>query len=944
MEYVIIDIETTGLDIQNSAIIEVGAILVEGSTVKGEYHSFVQYDSELPLEIKRLTGITDDILKGAPSVERVLSELKSFIAKCPVVAHNGFNFDFPILESRGLKFTEKHDSMEFAFFILPTNHKGHSVRALAHFFELGEEKHRALDDCKLQHEIIKNLSQFYTKRRKDRRESLKYVASTINWWWTQFLLGEIRPFFSITDLVDKYEPYKKESPEQNRLSLIGDIDTSKIESYFQKVGGKVTEAYSEDRPEQRRMATDISEAFNTEKHTVIEAGTGTGKSKAYLVPSVLFALKNNVPVIIATFTKALQEQLFNKEIPHIKEIISQDIHVSLLMGKTNYVCLKKFEESFQEIYQQSLDRSLYEFRSEGVRFTSRLSYLLLASWICETKRGDWEEVPYWLKERMPKKIESEIRNLDELCDKEACELYDEQKCFLAKARMAARDSDLIIINHALALMGIIEEEIALAPDNPEAPEAKKQYSHTVFPSEAKYIVFDEAHHLEDAATSAWEYVISKVSMNLLLEQLYGVRGIKRYIEAYARRDVDNPFLSSYNLFMNSEQKLRVLVDILFTKALPMAVPFDAETQYKQTKRVELLRQEGKWEFIEKVLSDIFDLLKFTNHSLSYINEHVEDERLKNKIKIRVKGMSRILKKIEVMLDNKKTYVRYLEHSNQELSIKAALISVSQKLKDFVYDNYITITTSATLQVGNDFSFFANRCGTGLIEKEKITYKCYPSSFDYREQVQFFVPKGIVYESKNNAEHLDSCVSLLKSMVIASNGGSLILCSSHSQIEKIYQELKDTLDKANIYLLRQHQGTGITSKVEAFKGDINSVLIGTKALWQGIDVPGESLRSLFIIKIPFRYFGDPIIRARCEAIDDTGHSSYELYYEPLAALELKQGFGRLIRKRTDRGIVVLFDEKLMSRPRILSSLPDGVTPVKAEPNDIVRELHNLAVNK
>ena len=945
MKYVIIDIETTGLDIESSAIIEVAAILINDSTIQAEYHSLIKYKWALPFEIKRLTGITDDMLQDAPSIQHVVSELQTFIKKYPVIAHNGFNFDFPLLERAGIKFEEKYDSMEYAFFVLPVNYTGHSVRALARFFKLEEEKHRALDDCKLQHEILKNLKDCFIKRRKDQREALKYVASSIKWWWVNFLPGQARPCVSIVDLIDEYKSYKKRVPEQDRLSLqTTNIDLREVASCFDRIGGESTEVYSEDRPEQRNMAVSIAEALNSHKHAVIEAGTGTGKSKAYLAPSALFARRNNIPVVIATYTKALQIQLFNKEIPHIKDIISHELRVSLLMGKANYVCLQKFDDAFRGVGQKFFDRSLYEFREGGVRFTSQLSYLLLASWVCETQRGDWEEIPYWLKERrMPKKVANEILNTDELCDKEACELYDAKKCFLAKARMAARDSDLIIINHAIALGGIIAEEIDHPPDNPEAPETQKRYSHTVFPGEAQYIVFDEANHLEDAATTAWENVISGTFMKLFVERLYGKRGIKKYLDSHAKHGATDLFLSSHALFVSTEQKMRILTDSLFSKALPQVAPIDYGSPYKKVERIEVLRNAGQWDTIDKLLTDIFDSLVSVKHSLEDIRDHATDERLKKKVTIRACTVQTVLRKIGVILGTDKEYVRYVENSGNELSLKAALISVAQRLREYVYDNYTTIMTSAAIQVGGDFSFFASRCGTSLIAREKVTYQLFSSSFDYEKQVQFFVPSGVAYNSNDRNNHLSQCIELLKQMVVASNGGALILCSSHEQVDTLYEELKNTLDKANIWLLRQYAGGSVTSIVESFKTDTNSVLIGTKTLWQGIDVPGEALRSLFIVKIPYSNFSDPIIRARREAIDDVGMDSYGLYYEPLAALELKQGFGRLIRKRTDKGIAVLLDENLMNKPRILSSLPPGVHPMRTEPNNIIRELNKLTLS-
>lgn len=537
MNYVIVDIETTGLDIQYASIIEVAAILIKDGKLKDRFSSLVQYKDEIPETIKRITGIKEDMVVGAPPLTEVLEKLKVFIDKYPVVAHNGFGFDFPMLERHGVKFTEKYDSLEFAFFVMPVYPHGHSMSTLSDYFQMPEVKHRALSDCEGEFEVIGKLQSEFTKRPKKKREGLIYAAQKVDWWWAQFLKGTPTPFEHASSLIDKFTPYRKKDPNQDELSVgTKPIDINEVEKYFIPIGNK-SEDYSEDRPDQKKMARLVAKAFNESKHAVIEAGTGTGKSKAYLVPSLLFGLQNSFPVIISTYTKALQDQLFFKEIPHIKATINPDLQVALLKGKKNYVCVNNFEHFEEEIRKESVQRSLYEFKEEGAHFTNRLSYLLLLSWIITTERGDWDEVPYWFKEKMAKRIETDICNFDELCGSGTCDLYDEEICFLARARMRARDADLVIINHALTLSGIFINETKDEGEKEKKEGSKKErvYSHAIFPNEAKFIVFDEAHHLEETATGAWEYRVSFNQLNLLIQQLFGKGGAKYKIEMLGKQ-------------------------------------------------------------------------------------------------------------------------------------------------------------------------------------------------------------------------------------------------------------------------------------------------------------------------------------------------------------------------------------------------------------------------
>lgn len=943
MEYVILDIETTGLDLEHSSIIEVGAILVEKNTVRQKFSSLVHYEGDLPQAIKHITGITEKMLRDAPALSEILPKLTDFISNRPVVSHNGLLFDFPILERVGIKFSEKYDSMDFAFFVLPTNINGHSISVLSQQFGLGEIPHRALKDCELEFSIIKNLQKEYQKRNKKKQEALKYVIELGRWWWSNFLPSAAKKPDFVYNLVDDYVPYRKETSEQEVLSFqTKKIDLNEVNRYFQstqlETGVSSEMDYSEDRPEQRKMAATVATAFNEQKHAVIEAGTGTGKSKAYLVPSILFALRNSIPIIISTHTKALQDQLFYKEILHIKDIINPDLRVAILKGKKNYVCLQKFEEFSDRIISSLSQRSLNESWKSTSKYPMSVAYFLLLSWVIETNRGDWDELPYWIKEGIPKEIEGEICNLDELCTSKTCELYDTKKCFLAKARAGAKDADLVIVNHALTLSGIVAETVFIKPDEDElgAGVLTKHYDHTVLPNEAKFIVFDEAHHLEDDATSAWEYVISRSKIHLLLQQLYGKRGIVAMAKSVANENEkkSDRLLSLVDSFAAKEGDLKLLIDSIFDIILPQLVSENeagVPCSYSMLDEIpNTLPVKGQ---LLESLKELQSKLANIRDTLETLSNEATSEKVSKILFIRSGSIQPVIKALGVILANEGEYVNYLERSGSNIEVKAAPLSVAEILKEQVYDNYHSaILTSATLTVNRNFNFFASRCGTDLVTQEKINYKLFKSSFDYAKQVKFFVPKGIIYDGNSQA-HFEQCVAFLERAIIASGGGALVLCSSHAQVGQLYERLLQPLSQNNIWLLHQSKEMSVSSVVRDFKKDVNSVLVGTETLWQGIDVPGESLRSLFIYKIPYRMPSLPIIKARRAALDLNGEDSFGGYYEPLAAILLKQGFGRLIRKATDRGVVVLLDEKFLHKPRLINSLPEGVYPLAVNPEVI-----------
>ncbi len=942
-EYIVIDIETTGLDLRHSSIIEVGAILISNNKIKDTFSSFIRCEGKIPEPIKYITGITDEMIKSAPNLPEVIARLKDFIDKRPVVAHNGFSFDFPMLESRGLKLNEKYDSLEFSFFVLPCNVGGHSMAALTQYFGIKDVPHRALGDCEIEFQIICELQKEYAKKENKKRETLNFYAEAIEWWWFNFLTGKSSKTDNISDLVSKYEPYRKENVSQGMLvpDTKNSIDLTELDKYF--ISSSLPQApnsemdYSEDRPEQKKMASIVANAFNNHKHVVIEAGTGTGKSKAYLTPSLLFALKNQIPIIISTHTKALQDQLFIKEIPHLKEIINPDLRVAMLKGKKNYVCLQKFKEFSKEVEEELTQRSLYEFGQITTGFSTRLAHLLLASWIIETERGDWDELPYWFKEKIAKRIERDICNIDELCDHGTCEFYEQQKCFLMKARSRAKDADIVVVNHALTLSGIILEKKPTIVGEESTGEVTKAYSHTVFPNEAKFLVFDEAHHLEDDATSAFEQIISDKVFQYIFQQLYGKSGIEFYLNRAAK---ENERLTTlFDKFVKKEHDIQVNTSNLFKVVLPQVVRENDSDGYSTHSMLEEISTSLKGAVVT-CLENIRINLRDIAIIIDAFAEEIDFPRTKKNLQVKVKIIKGVIASIDIVLDDSKEYVKYFKRIGNDVEILAAPLSVAKHLKEYVYDNFDSVVmTSATLTVNKEFDFFANRCGTSLIEKEGIGYHLLKSSFNYEKQVKFFIPKGISY-SEGKDLHIGKSAEFLEKAIFASNGGALILCTSHKQVDSLYGLLEEPLSKKNICLFRQSPGVSVGSVVRDFKKDINSALIGTESLWQGIDVPGISLRSLFICKIPYRQLS-PLIKARRQEVEDSGGNGFSDYYEPLAALMLKQGFGRLIRKRTDSGIAILLDEDLLNRPRLLNSLPEGVYPMRVEPEEIYNEFHKFA---
>lgn len=943
MEYIILDLETTGLNPVTSDIIEIGAILVSEDKIVTKFSELVDPGTNIPAEITRLTGITNKMVKGKLSPEEAISKLKKFIGDLPVVAYNAYGFDIHFLNKYRLKPKNIYDLVDLTFFILPTL-EHYSAQYLAQYFNLGKEKHRALDDCEIEYKILKSLLDNFKKKPKKLKSHLKHISNSHNWWWDSFLDAESASFNSFIDIMPAHQRYRKDTAEQEAFDISNQkLTEEEVDSYFLLNGNKNSE-YAEDRPDQRKMSWDISRSFNEEKHAAIEAGTGIGKSKGYLVPGTLFALKNSIPVVISTYTKVLQDQLFTKEIPHIRTIIKKDLQVALIKGKTNYACLTKADEIYHETADRKLDlHKGYSITREGVKYDRNYSFLLLSSWILQTERGDFDEVPFWLQNRIPKSIEEDLLNHDETCAKGICEGFDANKCFLAKAKLRAKDADIVIINHAVLLTGIIKKELPNeAGENPE--EKKFQYSHSTLSNESKYLVIDEAHFLEDAATSSWDAGVTSGNLAFAMKLIYGRRGVAKNLDhLMANCPINQKELEQhFDKFLSLENSIREREYIFKDPELTHFVGYD-RGRYPISKIVDDdVRDNYEWDIISKNLSEIALSLNTASSSLRKIvkilKDNEGDEKQLNKILKRAEIVSRLSESIMIFLKKDDFYVRYLELFNGELKFLAAPISVATLLKECLYDNFRSVClVSATLKVGENFNFLAERCGLNLIENDKIDYISYDSTFDFPAKMKFMIPRGISYRSEKS-----NFITLIKpfilSAILASKGGSLILCSSYAQVTEIADYLEDPLLKAGINLFRQDRDRSVNSAVRGFRDDKDSVLIGTTSLWHGVDVPGPSLRSLFIIKLPYKSPSNPIFFARCEDLEKKGKKSFFSLSQPLACIDLRQGIGRLIRKKTDQGSVILLDDRLLYSPLLCSAVPKGVTLQKLEQEEILNFLN------
>jgi len=699
----------------------------------------------------------------------------------------------------------------------------------------------------------------------------------------------------------------------------------------------------EDRSQQRDMAACIVASFNGDSVAVVEAGTGTGKSLAYLVPSVLYALKNKERIVISTNTINLQEQLLNKDIPAVRTALGEDFSAILVKGRSNYVCKRKAAFAAQE------NTLLVE-----PELRSELQGVL--AWIKESPTGDRGELPVPPTPEVWERVESEADN----CLRVRCPFY--QECFYYESRRRAARADLLIVNHSLLLSDLAVRS-----------ESENWTMAAVLPPYTR-VVLDEAHHLEDVATRHLSREITRASMRRLFGRLYrsdrsGSGGaIAAFIEAVMRLAKgmliaeSDPFVTRLLTEVAPRvSELREQVDSLLAEFGHQILEMNnldvprrpIEHSVRLTKEV---MQSRKWE--EDCAPNILSIIHLLTEFLSLNSEvragfRERDPKVKGALENAMMEWGAVLGRLDerrrilqgMLLDDtdRCRWVELASDNSNRLVVRLNLapVEVGNVLRENLHDRMKSQTmTSATLSVDSGFQFFLER--TGLASTPKNTRDAFDedevpasgeggrvavdtlrlaSPFKYDEQVFLGVPSDL---GDPRAEGFDKRLAdLIVRAVAVSDGRALVLFTSHGQLRRCFDQAAPSIRRLGYATLRQGDETR-DRLLNKFRDDETSVLFATSSFWEGIDVRGSALELLILAKLPFAQPTEPVQQAQVEALEARGQNSFEKLIIPRAIIRFKQGFGRLIRSATDRGAVLIADERVMKMRygrRFLDALPE-----------------------
>lgn len=698
-----------------------------------------------------------------------------------------------------------------------------------------------------------------------------------------------------------------------------------IENYFAKDGILAKEIKGfEYREEQEEMAQYIQDAINEDRKIIVEAGTGTGKTLAYLIPSIKWAVTNKKKVIIATNTINLQEQLLLKDIPLAKSIIKDEFSYVLVKGRNNYVCKRLFNEL---VLGKSIDIETFSMEAR-----EQIEYIL--KWGNKTKTGDKAELPF---EVYPDVWEL-VQSTTELCLGKKCPYRKE--CFYMKTRMEKMEADILISNH----------HVFFADLNVRA-ETDFDSEYLILPR-YDMVIFDEAHNVESVARSYFSVEVSKISFTRLLNRIYQKKNKRKKEKSALIRvedTVDEKNLEDseqYIYLLNTlKEEISILQNIGDEYFDEIRKIYETNTEAPIKKSLNNFEMT-KSRFLENLREkkDIFQskLADFLNLMMSF-NNVIDEEKDKNP---EVINFNNHLKMFKAYIDSFKfinsfeddNYIYWLDINSRRTNVvlTATPLNIAQKLSTVLFDNLDRLVfASATIVVNGNFDYFKKSLG---LDEEDCIEAIIKSPFDYDEQMSVYIPSDI-QDSENINAFVSDASKFILNILLKTNGKAFILFTSYTMLNQIYYSISKKLkDKGFEVFL--HGDKPRSQLIKEFKEAENPILFGTTSFWEGVDVQGENLSNVIITKLPFLVPTDPVVSAISKKIEEDGGNSFTDFQLPEAIIKFKQGVGRLIRKKTDSGNIFILDNRILKKrygSLFINALPSQKNIKILEKDDIIEEI-------
>lgn len=891
-----LDLETTGTNANSDHIIEVGAVKFRGDEQIETFSALVNPHRRLSSFIVGLTGITQAEVDSAPDWDEVRPRLAEFIAGFPIIGHN-VGFDASFLRSHSVYPDGVYDTMSMAEITLPSGPEYSLGRLSQRFGFSHDNPHRALSDALVTRDLFLHLLGLIEGFDRSVLEQVKLLGSHAG-----TPLGALVARVLETDsslLLPTSDSLTGIDPKElwQRLRSAGKFPTPSVEPHKYEesetgISAAVEEIFSEDgslekslpgfesRPEQVEMARAVTAAIENGDHLVVEAGTGVGKSLAYLIPSVLHAIRTGGKVMISTNTINLQEQLIGKDIEITAAALAEfgespdQMRAAQLKGRANYLCFKRWQNAVRNTEPNDAESKI-------------LSKILV--WLRQTKTGDRNELALG---RMTPLFTRYSAQGAAMCPS------NEGPCFLRKARNQANISNVVIINHAL-LMSDIAMGGGLLPD------------HDV-------LIIDEAHHLESAATTHLGFSVNQFQLENDLRQLIGNRGILARLARIISEGVVSALDASTNIALEATGAVEAAIQnaaTMFDMATEIAATASNGTQTGAELRLtSAVRTQPVW-------SDFEIMWENANTRLLEVSEHLgtlceqasasKDSSFEGlvldgyAIKDSVESAVSSLREAIPEPSSDSVYWLRAQSGNRGTSINGAPLDVSEKLNQALFSSDQTvILTGATVAYEKNFERY--RASIGMEGGSDLVLG---SPFDYRNNALIVVPEDMPAPGAPGFANAtaDALVDIARAST-ASAGRVLALFTSISALDNARKAITPVLGKLGIRVIAQGTDGSPARIMRMLADDGPTIALGTSSLWEGVDLKGASLDALVMARLPFPVPTDPIVAARSEQFED-GFLEYSI---PEAVQRFRQGFGRLIRSRTDRGVFVILDNRIVTK--------------------------------
>ena len=917
-EFVAIDLETTGLDPAADRITEVGATRFDRAGASSHFQSLVNPGRPIPQRVTELTGIADADVARAPTITAVGAELSAYVGGRPVVGHN-VSFDLEFLHAAGVTLAAPaYDTFELASVLLPTATRL-DLRSLTELLGVPTQgRHRALPDAEASRDVFLRLLTLLERLPRAVLLDLEAIAARADWEPGRLFAAALErgtgeragaaPAPALTlpppgspppALAPRPSEQEPRPPTDADIERLFDAAAARPELLggFERRGGQV------------QMAQAVARNIAAGGHLAVESGTGTGKSLAYLLPSLLHALRHDDRVVISTHTLNLQEQLAGSDIPVAAALVEEHerrrpgaLRVATLKGRANYLCLERWAEAREVEAQPAPARAQAQARLHA----------RIAVWLPHTQSGDVAEL-YMRAEERPGWAALSAEGND--CLARRCPYVRDGSCFLLRARQRAAAAHVVVVNHALLLAGAAAEQQALPP--------------------FRQLVIDEAHRLEGVATQQYGAALSLRELDARVEALRAGDGPAGRLRTAATADA-SPLSQAAGLAAAAQEvgaaaqrasdRVPAVEAILrgYAQDRLDGTGADGGANWQEVALGSARHSQPLWAEVEETAIQ----LDVTLHHLGGRIEHAREAAAALPLEA-APGLARLRAELgreaeaigdarrtldDVVLRNDPGQIAWLRVSERDVALNLAPLEVAERLAADLYAGRDSVTaTSATLTAAGSFDFSTRRLG--LLEPETLQV---PSPFDYRRAVLAILVEDL--PEPNAAAYAAAAHRVLAAAAEAAEGRTLALFTSRRAIRAAAAALRQPLGARGISLLAQELDGSPARLLRALAEQPRTLLLGTAAFWEGIDVRGETLSQIAVARLPFPVPTEPVYAGRAEQYDDP----FGEYALPQAVLRFRQGFGRLIRGSTERGVFLVLDSRITSRrygEAFLDGLPD-----------------------